>query len=73
MDRLATRDDMHMAYSDTHKELYGFRPRDCGEWSFEDFANGLDMLAEESEAMHSAPAQGHGWAYDGDPSALEDF
>jgi hypothetical protein len=67
------RSELHNTYSDAYKEIYGVRPRDCADWTADEFVAELDMLAEESEAMHSAPAQGHGWAYDGDPRALEDF
>lgn len=71
MDRPATRDDMASAYSDTYKEVYGIRPAINGAWTFQDFADALDQLAEESEAMHSAPASGAGWSYEGDLAALD--
>lgn len=71
MERPATRDDMYQAYSDEHKALYGVRARFAAEWTFEELAEGLEMLREEEEASHAAPASGNGWAYDGDPRALE--
>jgi hypothetical protein len=71
MDRPATRDDMHQCYSDEHKDAYGFRPRDCGDWTFEDFATGIEQLREEAEAELAAPDHGNGWRYDGDPRALD--
>lgn len=71
MERQATRDELHNAYSDAHKDVYGVRPQDCEDWTADDFEAGLDMLAEETEAMHSAPAQPHGWSFDGDPRALD--
>ena len=71
MDRPATRDDMYQAYSDDHKALYGVRARFAADWSFEELAEGLEMLREEMEADFSAPDHGEGWSYEGDARALE--
>jgi hypothetical protein len=63
--------ELYGQYSDAHKEVYGVRARFAWGWSVEDLRAGLDQLAEESEAMFSAPAEGHGWSYEGDLSSLE--
>ncbi len=65
-------DELMGEYSDLHKDLYGCRPH-CDDWAERDLVQGIRDLREELEAERAAPASGNGWAYDGDPRALEAF
>ena len=65
-------DELMSEYSELHKDLYGCRPH-CDGWAEQDLVQGIATLREELEAEQSAPASGNGWAYDGDPRALEAF
>jgi hypothetical protein len=45
-----TLEEAHNAYSDFHKDAYGFRPRgDVSHWTLDDFAAEFDRLAEVCE------------------------
>jgi hypothetical protein len=77
MDRILTdpaeiRDALISDWSDTYKAAYGVRPRfDVGDWTDDELFAEIESLREEAEVSASAPSAGEGWAYEGDPRALD--
>ena len=67
------RDALHQQFSDTHKELYGVRPRVAVDhWTVQDFEDEIAYLRGEIEIeSRPAPTSGTGWAYHGDEAALD--
>ncbi len=70
------RNALESDYSDTYKDLHGFRPRsDLSGWTNGALYAEIQTLhcdvAADLEAEEAYPEAGDGWAYDGEAAALE--